>query len=244
MSNDKNKDKSLETGAEIKQSRRKVLRNTLLGGTVVSTSVLQENWTKPILNAVITPSHAQTSVNNVMMSGSVSGLIVQNDFNATDVLDLFVEEAHAIPASNNLDGGCLTITIDGATSTAELTLNNGSKDTKMGTVAGTAVTVAGLHGSYGVSGTLNSAAAPTACSGSVSGSGESANFSVSTSGVGNCTPVAPTTTSIPQTTIGPTTTTTTTTSAPGTTTTTTGQPNANSNPMFTFAASDWQDINS
>jgi hypothetical protein len=53
---------SLETGADKKETRRKVLRNTLIGGAVISTgAAIPGKWSKPALEAVILPSHAATT---------------------------------------------------------------------------------------------------------------------------------------------------------------------------------------
>jgi len=50
-----------KTGATQKEARRKVLRNTLIGGAVISSGALPEKWRKPALEAVILPSHAATT---------------------------------------------------------------------------------------------------------------------------------------------------------------------------------------
>ncbi len=51
-----------ETGADKKENRRKVLRNTLIGGAVISTgSAVPGKWRKPALEAVILPAHAETT---------------------------------------------------------------------------------------------------------------------------------------------------------------------------------------
>ncbi|MEM7196268.1 MAG: hypothetical protein AAF402_15090 [Pseudomonadota bacterium] len=42
-------------------NRRKVLKGTLAGGAVITTSVLPEKWSKPAVDAVILPSHANTT---------------------------------------------------------------------------------------------------------------------------------------------------------------------------------------
>ncbi len=44
---------------EKNPERRKVLKSTLAGGAVITTSVLPEKWSKPAVDAVIIPSHAR-----------------------------------------------------------------------------------------------------------------------------------------------------------------------------------------
>ena len=49
------------TGAEHKESRRKALKSTLIGGAVISTSVAPDRWKKPVLDSVVLPAHAATT---------------------------------------------------------------------------------------------------------------------------------------------------------------------------------------
>lgn len=217
------------SGAKQKNERRKVLRNTVIGGgAVVTSAAIPGKWKKPLLDSVILPSHAQMTNAPVVMGGGSGISIVQNSngFDADDILGLFVSEAHA--ANGELAGGCVLLTINGTVATVEMTLNTSAVDTKVGTVSGTTVNVTGLHSGYTVSGTLNSATNPTACNGSISGFGETGAFAVSSADP-VCAPVGTTTTA------GPTTTTaapTTTTAVPTTTT-----PFPNSNASFTFSLS-------
>lgn len=58
------KDKQTEqkiSGAEHKKARRKALKSTLIGGVVISTSVLPDKWKKPMMNSVMLPVHASTT---------------------------------------------------------------------------------------------------------------------------------------------------------------------------------------
>ncbi len=51
-----------ETGADKKEARRKALRNTLIGGAVISTgAAVPGKWRKPVLEAIILPAHAETT---------------------------------------------------------------------------------------------------------------------------------------------------------------------------------------
>ena len=49
------------TGAEHKESRRKALKSTLIGGAVISASVAPDKWKKPVLDSVVLPAHAATT---------------------------------------------------------------------------------------------------------------------------------------------------------------------------------------
>ena len=43
------------------EQRRKVLKSTLAGGAVITTSILPKKWTKPALDSVVLPAHAATT---------------------------------------------------------------------------------------------------------------------------------------------------------------------------------------
>ncbi len=53
--------KQQATGAEHKESRRRALKSTLIGGAVISTSAAPDKWKKPILDSVMLPAHATTT---------------------------------------------------------------------------------------------------------------------------------------------------------------------------------------
>ena len=189
------------------KSRRGAVKALVVGGGVVAgSSAIPAEWAKPIVNAVVLPGHAQTTDAAVSMSSvsAVSPVADNDSFDMDDILDVFVSKAYA--AGGLLIGSCVKLTVEGAVATVELTLNDSMVDTKTGTIiGGTDVMVSGLHGIYVLTGTLDSATAPTSSTGTISGSGETGNYGVSITG-GSCSPVAPTTT----TTAAPTTTTTTT----------------------------------
>ena len=53
-----------------KQSdRRKVLKTTLAGGAVVTTSILPDTWKKPSMDSIVLPSHAETT-NDVLCNAN------------------------------------------------------------------------------------------------------------------------------------------------------------------------------
>ncbi|MFT6406637.1 MAG: hypothetical protein ACJAQ6_000047 [Arenicella sp.] len=254
----------LAVGVEQKNARRTVLRNTLIGGgAVISTSLVPDKWKKPLLDAVILPSHAQTSAAVVVMGGGggISISKAENDgVDVNDILDIFIGQAYAEEAPITvLNGGCVLLTLEAGVATVSLTLNNNEVDVQKGSVNGTAVSVVGLHSGFTVTATLNSATVPTSATGSISGLGETGAFTVSSSDpvcapvatttAAPTTTVAPTTTGAPTTTVAPTTTgvpTTTSTSMPTTSMPTTSMPTtpmpttpmpANSNVAFNFSLS-------
>jgi hypothetical protein len=196
-------------GLEQKNARRKVLRNALIGGgAIISTNVLPDSWKKPLLNSVILPSHAQTSVGTVVMGGG-TGIIGSDSFAVDDILSIFINEANADAPVASAIGGCLILSVEGSVATVDLTLSDGSVDTQEGTVSGTSIIVTELHSGYTVTATLDSATATTAASGSVEGFGLTGTFSVSSAEpvcAALTTTVSPTTTAGPTTTALPTTT--------------------------------------
>ncbi|MFT5610171.1 MAG: hypothetical protein ACI9LU_000663 [Polaribacter sp.] len=238
-------------GVEQKNARRKVLKNTLIGGgAVISTSLVPNKWTKPLIDSVILPSHAQTSDVVIVMGGGAGISVTEaeksvtkaenNGVGVNDILDMFVGQAHAqvVVDPPSLNGGCLALTLEGAVATVSLTLNDLSVDVQSGTVIGTSVSVTGLHAGYTVTATLDGAGGTaTVAEGSVSGFGETGSFGVSAA-TPECAPVA-TTTASPTTTATPTTTTATPTTTTATPTTTTLAPNTNTVFNFSLSKSIW-----
>ena len=58
------------TGSVHKEARRKALKSTLIGGAVISTSVVPEKWKKPMLDSVVLPSHATTTDDSSSAGGA------------------------------------------------------------------------------------------------------------------------------------------------------------------------------
>ena len=57
---------------ENNPERRKVLKSTLAGGAVITTSVLPEKWSKPAVDAVVIPSHATMTAGGGDPSGGTT----------------------------------------------------------------------------------------------------------------------------------------------------------------------------
>jgi len=55
------KDKKPVKEKNSNQDRRRILKTTLAGGAVISTSVLPDSWKKPAVDHIILPAHADTT---------------------------------------------------------------------------------------------------------------------------------------------------------------------------------------
>lgn len=65
-------------------SRRKVLKSVAVGGTVATAAAMPAKWTAPVVDAVITPAHAQTS------DDPPAPTIQQGVYGTTSPLSLFL----------------------------------------------------------------------------------------------------------------------------------------------------------
>ena len=229
--NDINKsvDQSVNDGNSTEQlssdQRRKAVRNILAGSSLTVGAVTSGKWAKPVVDAVIVPAHAQTSITTVLTGNAnvspVTTAPVPQDGNG--ILDFFIGSAHAgvAPADPSLAGACLTMTITGTTSfSLVVEFADSSMTTVMGTISGTSLS--GSSGGITVTGSVDLAAAMPTAMGTVGNGSGTFGFTLDTTS-GSCTPV--TTTPAPTTAPPPTTTTatptTTTTATPTTTTTAT-----------------------
>ena len=51
----------IENGADKQNSRRNILKQTLAGGAVITAGVASSKWSKPVIDSVVLPAHAETS---------------------------------------------------------------------------------------------------------------------------------------------------------------------------------------
>jgi len=115
------------------EKRRKVLK------TAGVATVAAGAWHKPILNSVITPAHAQTSVMIVGAGGSSSTPPVvmlnkkSNDI-ADSVLDAFIPNAHAGIAPDDVRSECAALTDFGDDNTHCVSLSFPSGNDRSGEV--------------------------------------------------------------------------------------------------------------
>lgn len=100
------------------RARRKILKSLVAGGgALTAAKVTPEQWTKPVVEAVLLPSHAQTTVTGRTSSpfgNFTSGPVVVDAVNPTseqlladeeiseELLEFFMPSAHAQPMCSNL----------------------------------------------------------------------------------------------------------------------------------------------
>ena len=179
----------------LAESRRKAVQK-ILAGTTIAGAAASGTWVKPVVDSVLIPAHAQTSL-LFRLGGGVGGGIVQNK--GPSVLDFFVETA--IAQDSIFDNGCLEIIISGGTFTGILfSADKSTSRTVSGTVNGTLLVA---EGSFNMNGELDSPTNPTSCAGQLSSDGPILNFRVSNNGAGSCFPVIAATTAAPATTCMP-----------------------------------------
>ncbi len=186
--------------------RRKAVRNILAGSGVVAAATAGK-WSQPVIDAVILPAHAQTSVLAFSMSGNIEGSPVASVSlpKQQSILDYFVGSAHAQEASSdtNLGGACTNFTVTGESFTLDLEFVDDPSISISGSLSNNALSATGS----GV--TLSADLAES--NGVFTANGTIANGSgtfafTADSNTQACTPVAPVTTPAPTTTSEPTTT--------------------------------------
>ena len=103
------------------ENRRKLLKSVAAGGgAIIAGRTLPEKWSKPAVDAVLLPAHAQTS--NGPYSGSVSQASIGSDSTFARALDSLVPQAHAaygynlswciVPGSSNTADVDFLVTTD------------------------------------------------------------------------------------------------------------------------------------
>ena len=81
---------------KITENRRKLLKSVAAGGgAIIAGKTLPEKWTKPAVDAVMLPAHAQTSL--LTYSGSGQQASIGSDSTFARALDSLVPQAHARP---------------------------------------------------------------------------------------------------------------------------------------------------
>lgn len=97
------KKKPTSTGDEKASGRRKLLKSVVAGGGAVTVAkVLPDQWARPVVDSVMLPSHAETSIpgrgpfvaGNIQgMNGSVTQMAEQGF--SEELLEFFAPSAHA-----------------------------------------------------------------------------------------------------------------------------------------------------
>jgi len=108
-----------ETKSSKGNARRKLLKGIAAGsGAVIAGQTLPENWSRPVVDSVMLPAHAQTSINAYTASGPITSGAVAPDSIYARGLDMLVQPATAAPdyiivesicVGNNGDG---TVKVD------------------------------------------------------------------------------------------------------------------------------------
>lgn len=197
--------------------RRKAVKNILAGSGLTVAAASSGQWSKPLIESVITPAHAQTSSAVFSLAGNIdlNGVSHILEPKSNSILDLFVGTAHAQESLPQLGGACLLITIDGTALSIEVSFASAPTITLQGSLSGDSFTATGdgvtINGTVDLTGPVQTASGTI---GDGSPLGSVFNFSLDSSSL-DCTPIANATT---------TTTAATTTADPGTTTTTTADP--------------------
>lgn len=103
------KDKKGKTGSEEKNSgRRKLLKSVVAGGGAATVAkLLPDQWARPVVDAIVLPSHAQTS--SAALGPFVSSAITMADPEvqladqgfSEELLEFFTPSAHATPVVNS-----------------------------------------------------------------------------------------------------------------------------------------------
>ena len=89
------------------EDRRKLLKTVAAGGgAIIAGKTLPEKWTKPAVDAVMLPAHAQTSVGSY--SGSSTQASIGSDSTFARALDSLVPQAHARPRLSYSLSWCIT----------------------------------------------------------------------------------------------------------------------------------------
>lgn len=113
-----NKDIEHRTDDKDRQesSRRRLLKALTLSGGAVTVSKLPGAWSKPVVDSVVLPAHAQTTapadeptLTRVIGGGGGSSSVVSTDGEFRSLLGNFVPEAHAGAISFN---GCTQFSFD------------------------------------------------------------------------------------------------------------------------------------
>jgi hypothetical protein len=87
------------TDKKSNESRRKLLKSIAAGsGVVIAGKSLPESWSKPIVDSVMLPAHAETSPSANLTGSYTATLYVENNSGGVDgnLLDTLIPTAHAV----------------------------------------------------------------------------------------------------------------------------------------------------
>ena len=109
-------DKTMTDKLDIDESTENPRRNLLkaLAGTGAAATLAPEQWTKPVLNTILLPAHAQTTSDQEFGGGINNGLGANSRHE--HLLDRFIQPAFAAssPVGENFGGGCVLFSTTGS----------------------------------------------------------------------------------------------------------------------------------
>jgi hypothetical protein len=89
------------TDKKSSESRRKLLKSIATGGgAVIAGKSLPENWTRPVVDSVMLPAHAQASGGPFAGNANLPNGALESDSVFAQFVDTLIPEAHAIEFQN------------------------------------------------------------------------------------------------------------------------------------------------
>lgn len=120
QSNDSSPAQEAGQGNTVEGARRKILRSLVLtGGVGAGSALIPTSWTRPVVEAVTLPAHAQTTGPQFVGSGPATDLTDLDDGSSFEsfvesVREMVLDDAHAGEDKIKLPipfGFCITITV-------------------------------------------------------------------------------------------------------------------------------------
>jgi small subunit ribosomal protein S10 len=123
-----------ETNNETAINSKRTLLKALAGtGAVVA--LVPEQWSKPVLNSVSLPAHAQTTTGD-QFGGAINDGLGSLD-KPSGILDRLIQPAHAghAPVGENFGNGCILLTVSGSTISVLLQQSTGHTSDRSTTIS-------------------------------------------------------------------------------------------------------------
>ena len=114
-------------------SKRTLLK--ALAGTGAAVALVPEQWSKPVLNSVSLPAHAQTTTGD-QFGGAINDGLGSLD-KPSGILDRLIQPAHAghEPVGENFGNGCMLLTVSGSTISVLLQQSTGHTSDRSTTIS-------------------------------------------------------------------------------------------------------------
>ena len=157
-----------DTGKDkILDDRRKAVKGLLTGVGATAAGLGAAKWSKPAIDKVVLPAHAQTSATSFVLNGTITNNPITNN-----ILDFFIQAGHAAVVQSPVEGGCISLSIADGVVDAEVTLNTSAKLMGQGLLGDGSLNPTDFKfkaGELTVSGSVDDALNPTTCNGFVDG---------------------------------------------------------------------------